>query len=240
AARATTTDDVLAPLPRPGLPWALWSSIAWLAGLVVLTARLLAGLVGLRRVTARAARVSDERLLQMLGAAKEELRVTRPVRLLFDEAPVGTWGLWRPCIVLPAAAAEWDDERVRAVLAHELAHVQRFDWPVQLAAEAVCAALWFNPLAWVVARRLRDEGERACDDVVLATGLVEHDYASHLFDIARAARGPVLSGAMPMARPSSLEGRIAAMLNPAIDRRVPSRAFRLVAAALLLVAASAA
>jgi len=125
-------------------------------------------------------------------------------------------------------------------MAHELAHVQRFDWPVQLAAEAMCAALWFNPLAWLVARRLRDEGERACDDVVLGTGLVDCDYATHLFDIARDARGPVLTAAMPMARPSSLEGRIAAMLNPALDRRVPSRVFRIVAAALLLLAASAA
>jgi TonB family protein len=191
-------------------------------------------------VAARAAAVRDERLLGTLRDVSRELGVTRAVTLIFDEAPVGTWGAWRPRIVLPPDAAGWGDDRVRAVLAHELAHVQRFDWPVQLAAEAVCGALWFNPLAWVVARRLRDEGERACDDVVLATGLVDRDYATHLFDIARAARGPVLSAAMPMARPSSLEGRIAAMLNPTIDRRVPSRVFRLVAAALLLLAVSAA
>ena len=231
--------DAPTPSALPDRQWAQWSSIAWLAGLVVLTARLLAGLAGLRRVRARATPVADERLVPMLRAAKAELRVTRPVRLLFDDAPVGTWGVWRPCIVVPAAAAAWDDERVRAVLAHELAHVQRFDWPVQLAAEALCAAFWFNPLAWLVARRLREEGERACDDVVLGTGLVDHDYATHLFDIARAARGPVLRAAMPMARLSSLEGRIAAMLNPALDRRVPSRVFRVVAAALLLLAASA-
>jgi len=231
--------DAPTPSALPDRQWAQWSSIAWLAGLVVLTARLLAGLAGLRRVRARATPVADERLVPMLRAAKAELRVTRPVRLLFDDAPVGTWGVWRPCIVVPAAAAAWDDERVRAVLAHELAHVQRFDWPVQLAAEALCAAFWFNPLAWLVARRLREEGERACDDVVLGTGLVDHDYATHLFDIARAARGPVLRAAMPMARLSSLEGRIAAMLNPTLDRRVPSRVFRVVAAALLLLAASA-
>ena len=217
-----------------------WLTIGWIAGAAVLAGRLLFALIGLRRVASRATRVRDERLLSVLQALTNELRVTRPVALLFDGVPVGTWGTWQPRIVVPSEAVAWSDDRLRAVLAHELAHVQRFDWPVQLAAEVVCAALWFNPLAWVVARRLRDEGERACDDVVLATGLVEHDYASHLFDIARAARGPVLSGAMPMARPSSLEGRIAAMLNPAIDRRVPSRAFRLVAAALLLFAASAA
>jgi len=169
ATRSAIPADALTPPALPDLRWAPWSSIVWLAGLVVFTARLLAGLVGLRRVRTRAARVADDRLIQMLGAAKAELRVTRPVRLLFDDAPVGTWGLWRPCIVVPAGAAAWDDERVRAVLAHELAHVQRFDWPVQLAAEALCAAFWFNPLAWLAARRLREEGERACDDVVLGT-----------------------------------------------------------------------
>jgi TonB family protein len=184
--------------------------------------------------------VRDERLLGALRDLTAELRITRAITLLCDEAPVGTWGAWRPRIVLPPDAGSWSDECLRAALAHELAHVQRFDWPMQLAAEAVCAALWFNPLAWIVARRLRDEGDRACDDVVLGTGLVDRDYATHLFDIARAARGPALTAAMPMARPSSLEGRIAAMLNPALDRRVPSRMFRLVAAALFLLTVSAA
>jgi TonB family protein len=215
-------------------------AIAWLTGAGIVTTRLLVGLVGLRRVAARATRVRDERLLGTLRDVTAELRITRAVTLLCDEAPVGTWGAWRPRIVVPPDAWAWSDERLRAVLAHELAHVQRFDWPVQLAAEAVCAALWFNPLAWIVARRLREEGERACDDIVLGTGLVDRDYATHLFDIARAARGPVLTAAMPMARPSSLEGRIAAMLNPTLDRRVPSRVFRFVAAALLLMAGSVA
>jgi len=245
AGAAAVASDAAAPerAPVPAgpstVPWARWFTIAWLVGVAVAMARLAAGLVGLRRVASRAATVFDARLLEMLRAARAELRVTRPVTLLFDDAPVGTWGLWRPRIVVPADAASWSDERLWAVLAHELAHVQRFDWPVQLAAEALCAALWFNPLAWIVARRLREEGERACDDVVLGTGLVDRDYATHLFDIARAARGPVLRAAMPMARPSSLEGRIAAMLNPTLDRRVPSLVFRVAAAVLLLLAASA-
>ena len=232
------------PVPRrsvtAGVSPRQWLLLAWLAGAAVLTVRLLAGLVGLRRVAARAQAVHDARLLDTARDVSRDLGVTRAVTLLFDDAPVGTWGSWRPRVVLPPAAVEWGDGRLRAVLAHELAHVQRFDWPVQLAAEAVCAALWFNPLAWVVARRLRDEGERACDDVVLATGLADHEYATHLFDIARAARGPVLRAAMPMARPSSLEGRIAAMLNPSLDRRRPTPLFRLAAVAMLLVVAAAA
>jgi TonB family protein len=145
----------------------------------------------------------------------------------------------RPRIVLPSDAVGWDDDRARAVLAHELAHVQRGDWGVQLVAEALRAVFWFNPLAWIVARRLRDEGERACDDVVLRTGMRDATYAAHLLDIARAGRGATPAAAMAMARPSTLEGRIVAMLNPAIDRRVPSPLVRLAAAGLLLIAASA-
>jgi TonB family protein len=231
-------DTVVTTARRPMSPLR-WLAVAWLAGMTIAFAPLMLGLAGLRRVAARASRVQDDRLLDTLRSMMGELRITRPVQLLFGDAPVGTWGTWRPRIVVPRDAAGWTDERLRAVLAHELAHVQRFDWPVQLAADAVRGVLWFNPLAWVVARRLRQESERACDDVVLATGLAERDYATHLFDIARAARGSVLSGAMPMARPSSLEGRIAAMLNPTIDRRVPSRVFRAVAATLLVAAASA-
>jgi TonB family protein len=240
ASRVAVTENVSPQRAVSTASMARWLTVIWLAGLAAVAGRLLVGLIGLRRVAARATRVHDERLLHVLQALRHELRVTRPVRLLFDDAPVGTWGAWRPSIVLPAAARGWTDERARAVLAHELAHVQRFDWPVQIAAEALCAALWFNPLAWLVARRLREEGERACDDVALGTGLVDREYATHLFDIARATSSPALSAAMPMARPSSLEGRIAAMLNPALDRRVPSRVFRVAAVALLLVAASAA
>ena len=224
----------------PKVSWSRWLTMAWLAGAVLVAARLLAGLAALRRVSARAGRVRDRRLLDALADVTAELQITRPVTLLFDETAVGTWGVRRPCIVLPPDAEAWTDDRLRAVLSHELAHVRRFDWPVQLAADVVRAALWFNPLAWIVARRLRDESERACDDVVLATGLAEQDYATHLFDIARAARGRALGAAMPMARPSTLEGRIAAMLNPTLDRRVPSRVFRVAAAVLLLLIASVA
>ena len=71
---------------------------------------------------------------------------TRPVRLLFDDAAVGTWGAvaaaHRRC---PPTRVGWDDERVRAVLAHELAHVQRFDWAVQLAAEALLRGALVQP-----------------------------------------------------------------------------------------------
>jgi TonB family protein len=123
------------------------------------------------------------------------------------------------------------------VLCHELAHIRRFDWPVQTAAEIVRGALWFNPLAWIACSLLRRDSEQACDDIVLQRGVAPHDYAAHLVDIVRACR-PSVRTALPvlrMARPSTLERRIADMLNPRIDRQFSAHTASIACALLLAV-----
>jgi TonB family protein len=109
-----------------------------------------------------------------------------------------------------------------------------------VAADFMRVAFWFNPLFWMAARRLREEGERACDDLVLQAGVPDAAYAQHLLDIATVARGSAPAAAMAMARSSTLEGRITAMLNPAVDRRAPSARVRVATVVLLLAVASAA
>jgi beta-lactamase regulating signal transducer with metallopeptidase domain len=129
-------------------------------------------------------------------------------------------GVWRPLIVMPQSATQWTDERRRVVVLHELAHIKRRDCLTQALAHVVCAVYWFNPIVWLAARRLRAERERACDDFVLAAGEKGSDYAAHLLDIAQAMRHrrmPALVG-LAMARPSQLEGRLLAILDPAIRR----------------------
>jgi TonB family protein len=230
-----------ADAPRPWRPSARSLLFAaWLAGAVVLAWPMMTGSIGLRRLTRHALEVDDVRWLRLRDELAASLAIARPVRLVTSDAVVGTWGLLRPRIVVPRDAVAWDEDRVRAVLAHELAHVRRGDWVVQLAADALRAVFWFNPLAWMVARQLRDESERACDDIVLHTGMRDAAYAAHLLDIARASRGVVPAAAMAMARPSTLEGRITAMLNPSLDRRSPSRRARLATVTLLAVVACAA
>jgi HEAT repeat protein/beta-lactamase regulating signal transducer with metallopeptidase domain len=129
-------------------------------------------------------------------------------------------GIWRPRIVMPRSAAQWSSERRRVVVLHELAHIKRWDCLTQTVAQILCAAYWFNPIVWLAARRLRSERERACDDFVLTAGEKGADYAAHLLDIARAIRHrrvPSFVG-LAMARPSQLEGRLLAILDPAIRR----------------------
>ena len=120
----------------------------------------------------------------------------------------------RPAILLPATADTWDEQRRRAVLLHELAHVARFDCLSQWAACAMRAVYWMHPGAWWLVSRLRLDREFACDDLVLAAGAPPAEYARHLLDIAYTfggGRAPAL--AVRMARRSQIEGRLRALLD---------------------------
>ena len=95
------------------------------------------------------------------------IRVCRPVRLLVSslaQAPAVV-GWLRPVVLVPAGAlAGFPPEQVEALLLHELAHIRRLDWLVQMTAQALRVTYWFNPLLWVACHRLRLESEVACDD----------------------------------------------------------------------------
>ena len=122
------------------------------------------------------------------------------------------------------------------VLAHELAHVARQDWLLQMCAELLRCAYWFHPLAWIAARKLRHESEQACDDAVLNSGIPARDYATELLELARAlaSSGRRWATALAIVRSSDLERRFKAMLNLSINRsRVSWRAKLTVAAVAL-------
>jgi hypothetical protein len=140
--------------------------------------------------------------------------------------------------MLPINAESWAEDRIHVVLAHELAHVRRADWAVQLGGELLRSLYWFNPLVWIACARLREESEHACDDAVVNLGVQGGDYATHLLELAREFGSSRQAGFPAIAmtpRPSSLQRRVSAMLNRHLNRR-PLTVIVRVATALALVA----
>ncbi|MCM3877164.1 MAG: hypothetical protein NEA02_12190, partial [Thermoanaerobaculia bacterium] len=200
----------------------------WILGALV---PLVALAIGFRRAAAlvRNARpAEDPDLVALSKEISERLAIGRvvPVLLSAEVTIPMTAGLVRPVLLLPESARAWPRERQRVVLLHELAHVARRDLGALLVSEFATASYWFHPLAHFVAAQLRRSAEEASDDLVLGDGTRASDYASHLVGIVRGLGAPGASEAMPMlamARPSDLEDRVRAILDPRRRRRAPSR-----------------
>ena len=224
-AQAASINSAL-PLQEAGW-WAmptLWAciGIAWGIGILIVLVPLLTGLVGIWRIARRSQRVTDGPLAALVGELVQQLGLKRRVTLLRSEAEMPlTWGIIRPQVLIPTDAENWSPDQQRAVLLHELAHVQRWDWLTQMLAHISCAIYWFNPLVWVADRRMRLERERACDDHVLTAGCRATDYAEHLLEIARTSRPSTFTAraAVAMAQPSWIEKRLRVILAPDRNRQ---------------------
>jgi TonB family protein len=126
-----------------------------------------------------------------------------------------TFGISRPAILLPGDCHVWPPARRRIVLLHELAHIARRDLATQLGARLIAACWWFQPLSWMALSLLRRESERACDELVIRSGVRPSDYAVELLAIAQTFNSnPQLSAAgIAIARADALESRLRSILK---------------------------
>lgn len=217
-----------------GPNWPLLLTGLWGVGVLFGVLKLAVGLGWVAWIRRRATELVDPEWQALLSDASSALGLATPVTLLVGgraTVPV-TWGIWRPVLLLPSDAGRWSPSRRRVVLLHELAHVKRRDCLVQTLASVASALYWFNPLVFVATASLRHEQERACDDLVLATGTSGPEYADHLLDLAGGFRAAAVPAwvTLAMARPSQLEGRVLAILDDARRRTPPRTAVRLIVA----------
>ena len=243
----TTAEAEAAPSPQSvvmTLP--SWRTIAltlWAAGAFLILGRLALGIAAVFLMSRRTERVTDAPWLPVARELAGDLGISRRVTFLRSSRAVMpmAWGFFKPSVVMPAEADRWSAARLRVVLLHELAHVKRHDCLMHAVAQIACAVYWFNPLAWIAARRLRAERELACDDLVLAAGTRGSEYATELLEIARVMRAgrfpAALAGAtLAMAHRSQLEGRLMAILDTTTPRSGAGR-FRTSLAAAVFAAA---
>jgi beta-lactamase regulating signal transducer with metallopeptidase domain/beta-lactamase class D len=225
----TATEAVAKPaaIPEDAAIGALEiAALMWFIGAIALIARLFFSALRLQRLERQCLGLPvPERLATALYRLSDGMR-RRPRILIGPESGMPmVWGLWKPRLLLPAAAEGWADDKLEAVLLHELAHIRRSDPAALLLAYGVQALHWCNPLSWIVMRRLRADQERACDDAVLQYGIRASDYARLLLEFvahSRLGNGVGLC-ALTMARTTSVDDRMLALLDPATKRQPLAR-----------------
>jgi beta-lactamase regulating signal transducer with metallopeptidase domain len=149
------------------LPWMVY---CWIAGVCLLTVRSLGGWMTLQRFKRQNAFPAEPAWQQRMARLAQRLSISRAVKLCesaIAEAPA-VIGWMRPVVLLPASALTGlAPEQLEALLAHELAHIRRHDYLLNLFQTCVETLLFYHPAVWWVGKRIRAERENCCDDLAV-------------------------------------------------------------------------
>ena len=212
--------------------------LAWSAGVGLMSLRLCLGLawVGrLRRQAVAAPAIWQARLDAL--ALRMGLHRSRQVPLKLHaglSSPV-TVGFWRPVILLPAALLSgMPVALLEALLAHELAHVRRWDYLVNLLQSVAEALLFFHPVVWWLSARMRAEREQVADALAAQALQDPQQLATALHALSLHTAAPQHSGLLMSARGGALLTRIERLMAPGPD----TAGWKLAVPALLLACAT--
>jgi beta-lactamase regulating signal transducer with metallopeptidase domain len=191
--------------------WRVVGAAGWLVVSLILCCRMMLGYFFARRLFRRGVPVElPPAMADFAGRSRHEVREAASISV-----PL-TLGWLRPIVLLPAGWRNWDHAKLRAVVAHELAHVRRSDWLIMLLVSLNKCVFWFHPLAWWLERRLGTLAEEACDDECLLALDNREQYAQALLEMAAAVRdgqGRLGWEAMAMARASQVRKRLERVLD---------------------------
>jgi beta-lactamase regulating signal transducer with metallopeptidase domain/HEAT repeat protein len=237
--RATPVDGTSGRWQRVGaaLPWLV---TGWIAGVLLLSLRLLGGWWQTR--TLRAVNVAPvprwcEARLAMLLARMQIVRPVTMVSSIRVSVPVIV-GHLKPVIVLPAAALSGlSPAHLDAILAHELAHVRRHDYLVNLAQTVIETLLFYHPAVWWVSSQVRVAREHCCDDLAVTLCRSRHEYVRALLDLEELR--DVTPALALGATDGSLLARGRRLLVPQQGRTSPPRLAASVIALMVVAAAVA-
>ncbi|HET8713152.1 MAG TPA: HEAT repeat domain-containing protein [Gemmatimonadales bacterium] len=215
SSHAPSLRDVVTPL----VPWLV---LAWVAGVVLLSLRFAHGWLNARRLRTTGTRSTAETLQRVLQRLAARMRVSRPVQLLESmlvEVPA-VIGWLRPVILVPASALSGlTPQQLEVLLAHELAHVRRYDYIVNMIQCVIETLLFYHPAVWWVSRRAREERENCCDDLVVQLCGDRRLYASALVEMERLR--PAAPRLALAATGGSLLSRVRRLVAPEALRREP-------------------
>ena len=210
--------------------------VAWGLGVLALSARLFGGWLLTRRLAHRAITAVSPAVHAAAGDIAGRLQLARAVAIVQSGAVVVPTlvGWVKPIVLLPAAALSGlSPEQLQAILAHELAHVRRHDYLVNLLQSMVETLLFYHPAMWWLSAEVRTEREHCCDDLAIEVCGDRLVYVSALAELTSIAghRGFALA-----ATDGSLVGRVQRILGAPRAMHEPTPAWAIIAVFVLIVA----
>jgi bla regulator protein blaR1 len=183
----------------------------WFLGAMLFLVRLATSLADIRNLRQKHHDPAESLWQQVLDKQLTSLKMSKPVQLLKSihvDVPM-TYGVWKPVILIPVGLfLQLSPVQLEAIIAHELAHIKRHDYLVNLIQSILEVVFFFHPIFWWINRTAKEQRENACDDLAISTGIAPKDLAYGLANVLNHAKNPTPEIAMAAAKTK----------NPTLDR----------------------
>jgi beta-lactamase regulating signal transducer with metallopeptidase domain/uncharacterized GH25 family protein len=196
--------------------WTLWLALVWLGGAAAMLARAGSLVVEAEKLRRGSSPLENEAVLKLIEEARRKLGLVRRIQVVVTGqlTSPAVMGWWAPVLILPISmVTTMPMDQLQLILLHELAHIRRGDYLVNLCQLLVESLLFFNPAVWWISRQIRQEREACCDAVAIALAGERLQYARTLAQVAGAAlaAAPAFGDG---SNPSGLKDRIQRLLVP--------------------------
>jgi len=172
--------DASSPSNHPLAAVVSWLAPFWIVGVWIFYSGHVVGWISVCRLRRRGVCFAPERWQKEVAQLAAQLRLSRPILLMescLADVPM-VLGHFRPFILMPIGLlAALPAEQIEAILLHELAHIRRYDYLVNLLQRSAEGLLFYHPAVWWISWVIRAEREHCCDDVAIALSGNAHEYA---------------------------------------------------------------
>lgn len=213
ATSSVNDSSVLTLRLRPLFPWMV---LLWITGVVILSLRLIATWLQVQRLRTQGTAEVGAEYVASLRRVLHQLAISRPVRLLQStvvQVPA-VIGWLRPVVLIPVTLLNGlTISQLEAILAHELAHIRRHDYLINLMQVVIETLLFYHPAAWWISREVRDTREHCCDDLAVQVSGNPADYARALLALEEHR----VLALLPAATGGDLLGRVRRLVAPRLS-----------------------
>jgi beta-lactamase regulating signal transducer with metallopeptidase domain len=175
----------------------------WFFGAMLFLVRLATSLADIRNLRQKSHEKVESHWEDVLKRQLRSLKMSKPVQLLKSihvDMPM-TYGVWKPVILIPAALFfQLSPVQLEAIIAHELAHIKRHDYLVNLIQSVLEVLFFFHPIFWWINKTAKEQRENACDDLAISMGISPKDLAFGLANVLNYAKNPTPEIAMAAAK----------------------------------------